>query len=470
MRPTNQQRKLIYGLLIVALFGLMFPYTDYLKKVKEEKDLGEAAIGQVDTGSFMLKLALLGGARGIAANVLWTRAEELKREQDWDRMATTVDLITKLQPHFLSVWTFQGWNLAYNVSVEWDAPEDKYEWIKKGIKFLQDGVKKNKKSPDLLWDTAWTYYHKLGFSDESIILRKLFRDDEDENFRRYYDPVRKVTVIGNDNFLLAYGWFSSAVALVDEGESRVASSAEANLDYVDPVPQRKGRPGDLAFRSMPAHAQTRYAAGLEKMSMIDVEATFGEIAKNEWARALNEWKEFGEYDWPIFNDPKNKVRLDDITNPKRYDPQSENARYWINRWSDQMNYRYWKDRCATEMTDEGVKARQLFYYGTLAYKKSEFRTAVEKFREGLELWKKLLESHKDYRDDDLNKKDTGLIVKRYVRAMRQYGEPEPKEFPFKELLKDAEKDTTLDPFDAMEMLGVSKSSSGSTATPPPSKR
>ena len=126
---SNQTRKIIYGLLIVALFGAMFPYSDWLNKLKRDKDLGEAAIGQVDTGSFMLKLALLGGARGIAANVLWTRAEELKREQDWDRMKTTVDLITKLQPHFLSVWTFQGWNLAYNVSVEWDAPEDKYEWI-----------------------------------------------------------------------------------------------------------------------------------------------------------------------------------------------------------------------------------------------------------------------------------------------------------------------------------------------------
>ena len=82
---------------------------------------------------------------------------------------------------FSKIWTFQGWNLAYNVSVEWDAPEDKYEWIKKGIKFLQDGVRKNRKSPDLLWDTAWTYYHKLGFADESIILRRLFRDDPDES-------------------------------------------------------------------------------------------------------------------------------------------------------------------------------------------------------------------------------------------------------------------------------------------------
>ena len=130
MKGTNQYRKIIYGLLIVAIFGALVPYANWLNEEKKRKDLGEAAIGQVDTGSFMLKLALLGGARGIAANVLWTRAEELKREQDWDRMAATVDLITKLQPHFLSVWTFQGWNLAYNVSVEWDAPEDKYEWIK----------------------------------------------------------------------------------------------------------------------------------------------------------------------------------------------------------------------------------------------------------------------------------------------------------------------------------------------------
>ncbi|MGE3822512.1 MAG: hypothetical protein AB7I30_24110, partial [Isosphaeraceae bacterium] len=188
MTSANQIRKLIYGLVIVGLFGAMFPYANWLNEEKRNRDLGEAAMGQVDTGSFMLKLALLGGARGIAANVLWTQAEELKREQDWDRMAARVDLITKLQPHFLSVWTFQGWNLAYNVSVEWDAPEDKYDWIKKGITFLQDGVRKNQKSPDLIWDTAWTYYHKLGFSDESIILRRLFRDDEDEDFKSYVDP------------------------------------------------------------------------------------------------------------------------------------------------------------------------------------------------------------------------------------------------------------------------------------------
>ena len=139
----------------------------------------------------MMKLFLLGGFRGIVADLLWIRAEEYKRDHDWDRLETTVELITKLQPHFLSIWTFQGWNLAYNVSVEWDAPEDKYTWIKQGIKFVQEGVAKNRRSPDLIWDTAWFYYHKLGFSDESIILRRLFRDDEDEGFKTYDDPDKR---------------------------------------------------------------------------------------------------------------------------------------------------------------------------------------------------------------------------------------------------------------------------------------
>ena len=185
---SNLNKKIIYGLIIVLFFGAMFPYALWLAEEKKRRDLGEAAIGQIDTGSFMMKLFLLGGFRGIVANFLWLCAEENKRDHDWDRLKSNVDLITKLQPHFLSIWTFQGWNLAYNVSVEWDAPEDKYDWIKQGIKFVQEGVEKNRRSPDLIWDTAWFYYHKLGFSDESIILRRLFRDDEDEDFKTLRRP------------------------------------------------------------------------------------------------------------------------------------------------------------------------------------------------------------------------------------------------------------------------------------------
>src|SRR5450755_3952183 len=98
---TNMQRKIVFALGILFLFVAMYPYKAFLHAEATRRDLGEATIGDVDTGSFMLKLALLGGARGIAANVLWMKTQELFRAQDWDKMRSTLNLITKLQPHFL---------------------------------------------------------------------------------------------------------------------------------------------------------------------------------------------------------------------------------------------------------------------------------------------------------------------------------------------------------------------------------
>ena len=338
----------------------MFPYTAWLGEEKKRRDLGEAAIGQIDTGSFMMKLFLLGGFRGIVADILWLRAEEQKKDHDWDRLKTTVELITKLQPHFLSVWTFQGWNLAYNVSVEWDAPEDKYTWIKEGIKFLQEGVAKNRRSPDLIWDTAWTYYHKLGFSDESIILRRLFYDDEDLAFKTYEDPVDGHPVESKDNFKLGYGWFSRSLKLVDEGANRLVGGTASEIKYVDATPQRKGRPDDIAFRSMPAHAQTRYAAGLEKMSIYGIPATFGEVAKNEWYRAGRN----GTYSANIYSYHLTKFgatarwcvttsssMTPAIPRTSRTCPRTRST--GRTRWSDQMNFRYWKERALAEMLIDG---------------------------------------------------------------------------------------------------------------------
>ena len=74
---------------------------------------------------------------------------------------------------------------------------------------------------------------------------------------------------------------------------------------------------------MPAHAQTRYAAGLEKMSIYGIEATFGEVAKNEWAAAFNEWVEFGNHVFMSFNEVerngkmvRDEIRLNDVVRPR----------------------------------------------------------------------------------------------------------------------------------------------------------
>ena len=105
--------------------------------------------------------------------------------------------------------------------------------------------------------------------------------------------------------------------------NRISGGTASEIRYVDATPQRKGRADDIAFRSMPAHAQTRYAAGLEKMSIYGIEATFGEVAKNEWFHAFKEWEEHsGDHVFMSFNEVlrdgklvRDKVRLNDVCLP-----------------------------------------------------------------------------------------------------------------------------------------------------------
>ncbi len=459
-----QGRQILYACGILALFVAMVPYTQWLNRRRDAQNLGEATIGQVDTGSFMLKLALLGGARGVAANVLWSRALDLQKVHDWDRLKLTVDQITKLQPHFLRVWSWQGWNLAYNVSVEWDAPEDKYEWIKQGINFLKEGVRNNEKSPDLRWDTAWTCFQKIGTADEAILLRRLFHDDDDIAFRTYVDSEGGSHTV-NDNYMLAFGWFTKAIDLVDSGVERLASAMEAPVEYVDKAEDRKGHAGDLNFRAMPASALTRYAAGLEKASVLDLTPTFGERARGEWTRAKNAWVAFGLHAFPAHNrvDPKDVqqyIYIDDATEPEQYarrlaslnynEGQKNNQWYWTDRWADTTHFRYWKDRCLAEMEKDGVESRKLFYDGIRAYKQADYPTAVTNFRKGLDLWRAVLEKHPLYRDDDLNKSDTGRIVQRYLKALANAGMERPKDVPFEKLVE-GNPDFVPDPFDQTDM-------------------
>ena len=118
------------------------------------------------------------------------------------------------------------------------------------------------------------------------------------------------------------------------------------------------------------------------------------------------------------------------------------------------------------MTQKGVEARQLFYEGTNAYKTGDFAQAAAKFKEGLLTWKENLKDFPTFATDDLNKKETGLIVKRYERVLQQQGQKLPQNFPFYDLLAAAKADTTLDPFDAIEMLGVRPAMIGKSTAPP----
>src|ERR1700691_3591007 len=75
----------------------------------------------------------LGGFRGLIANALWMRASDLQNEDKYFEMVQLSDWITKLEPHFVGVWSEQARNMAYNISVKFKDHEDRWHWVQRGV-------------------------------------------------------------------------------------------------------------------------------------------------------------------------------------------------------------------------------------------------------------------------------------------------------------------------------------------------
>ncbi len=118
-----------------------------------------------------------GAFRGLLVDVLWIRADKLKEEGQFFDAKQLADWITILQPRFATVWEFQAWNMAYNISVTIPAtrPDQRWRWVKNGYELLRDkGIEKNPKSILLYRELARTFQHKIGsISDDAHRYYKL---------------------------------------------------------------------------------------------------------------------------------------------------------------------------------------------------------------------------------------------------------------------------------------------------------
>lgn len=117
--------------------------------------------------SVALVTVLLGGFRGLAADLLWFRATSLQDEGRFLEIAQLADWITRLEPTLPEVWSYHAWNMAYNISVLFPNPLDRWRWICNGRRILQeDAIRFNPASPRLYAELSWLYYHKIGgYSD-----------------------------------------------------------------------------------------------------------------------------------------------------------------------------------------------------------------------------------------------------------------------------------------------------------------
>jgi hypothetical protein len=194
-------RKLIYFGLIVVLFTVMTFSGDIGQALNGNKPvpalsvtaqaarlhLSESELGQANVLGSTARVVLT-GSRGFAMCYLWIVAIDKQKHHEWNDLEMLVNVITKLQPHFLTAWLFQSWNLSYNVSVESDRVKDKYFYIAKGIDLLSQGERINRSHgidadgngyivghPDMRYWIGFYYQNKFGASDEQNALRSLFQ-------------------------------------------------------------------------------------------------------------------------------------------------------------------------------------------------------------------------------------------------------------------------------------------------------
>jgi hypothetical protein len=153
-------------ILLVVAVALLFASGQLQKSLNHDRAaLGLTISEPLQDAPPLLALTTqaLGGFRGLISNFLWIRANDLQINDQFFEAAQLANWITDLEPHFTQVWVYEGWNMAYNISVKFKDPSDRWRWVQNGIALLRDrGLLYNPNDILIYRELAWFYQHKMG--------------------------------------------------------------------------------------------------------------------------------------------------------------------------------------------------------------------------------------------------------------------------------------------------------------------
>ncbi len=120
----------------------------------------------------------LGPLKGLLVDMLWWRSERMLEDREFFEALQLTEWITSMQPTYPSVWNYQGFNLAFNISQNFTDYDERWNWVHEGIKLLRDkGLRYN---PD------WGKNRDIRFELVHIFYRKL-EENSDPESRRFQD-------------------------------------------------------------------------------------------------------------------------------------------------------------------------------------------------------------------------------------------------------------------------------------------
>lgn len=165
MRPATRK-----GFFLIAAIGMMYAASTRVEPLWALRDENNLVLPPLpdEMAPSMLYSPLLALGRAPLVDVLWIRATRLKEQGKFFDALQLSRQICELQPKFAAVWAFQAWNMAYNISVTFKTPEERWRWVRNGFELLRDkGIPLNPNNTQLYRELAWIYFHKVGdFMDD----------------------------------------------------------------------------------------------------------------------------------------------------------------------------------------------------------------------------------------------------------------------------------------------------------------
>ena len=152
-------RGIIFFLLVVAAFLNQKYLLSGLGSHAKEKTEMKSGLPP----SLALTTIALGPLRGLIANALWWRVSEQQEGGNYFEIIQLADWITAMQPDNPRVWTFQAWNMAYNVAYEFPDANSKWKWIYRAYRLLVfEALKYNRGNNEIRKETARIFLDRIG--------------------------------------------------------------------------------------------------------------------------------------------------------------------------------------------------------------------------------------------------------------------------------------------------------------------
>lgn len=157
-------------------------------------------------GTYIASVAI-GGFKPLLVDYLWIKQDRLQKDKQFEEIRLLLSIIARLQPRFVEVWSFNAYNMIYNISSQEKTAEAKWYWVKSGIDYIKEGMKHNPQNPALIQWLAFFYYHRI---PQEIYFMQQVESTE-----------------GFDTYEVAAKWYQTTIQLCKEKKSfQLATSYE----------------------------------------------------------------------------------------------------------------------------------------------------------------------------------------------------------------------------------------------------